>query len=102
MTMFSSGTKRDSFGGYTIILRSEVPAGRAQDDDAAAGHVFAAVIAHALDHRDGAAVPDGEALAGDAAEIRLSARRPIERDVADDDVLFGDEARQLRRIHDHL
>ena len=75
----------------------EVAAGPAEHDDAPAGHVLAAVIADALDHRERAAVADGEPLAGDAADVRLAARRAVERDVADDDVLLGDERRVARR-----
>ena len=71
---------------------------RPEHDDAAAGHVLAAVVADALDDRDGAAVAHGESLAGQAADVRLAARRAVERDVADDDVLFGREGRSLGRI----
>ena len=52
----------------------EVAPGLAEDDDAAAGHVLAAVIADAFDDRRRAAVAHGEPLAGDAAEERLAAR----------------------------
>jgi hypothetical protein len=41
-----------------------------------AGHVLAAVVADALDHRLRAGVAHREALAGDAAEIRLAAIAP--------------------------
>ena len=78
----------------------EIAAGAAEHDDAAAGHVLAAVIADAFDDRLRAAVAHGEPLAGDAAHERLAARRAVERDVADDDVLFGDERRGARRTHD--
>jgi hypothetical protein len=46
----------------------EVAAGLAEHDDDAAGHVFAAVVAHALDHRDRAGIAHREPLAGDAAK----------------------------------
>ena len=52
----------------------EVAPGVAQHDHDAAGHVFAAVVAGAFDHRDRARVAHGEALAGDALEIGLAAR----------------------------
>ena len=61
----------------------EVAPGPAEHDDAAAGHVLAAVIADALDHHGGAAVADAEALAGHAADERFAAGRAVERDVAD-------------------
>ena len=38
----------------------EVAAGRADDDHAPAGHVLAAVVADALDHRERAAVADAK------------------------------------------
>ena len=50
-----------------LMPAREVAPGRADDDDAAAGHVLAAVVAGALDDGHRAAVADGEALAGDAA-----------------------------------
>ena len=56
---------------------------------APAGHVLAAVIADAFDDDRRAAVADAEALAGDAADVALAARRAVERDVADDDVLLA-------------
>ncbi len=45
----------------------------AEDDDAAAGHVLAAVIADAFDNRVGTAVADAEAFAGDAADKQFPA-----------------------------
>ena len=52
----------------------EVAAGRAEDDDAPAGHVLAAVVADALDDRGGAGVADAEPLADLAAQEDLAAR----------------------------
>ena len=52
-----------------------------------AGHVFAAVVAGAFDHRARARQPHREAFAGHAAEEGLAARRTVEHGVADDDVL---------------
>ena len=46
---------------------AEVSPGPAEHDDQAAGHVFAAMVAHAFDDRRRAAVADREALAGLAA-----------------------------------
>ena len=65
---------------------------RPEHDDAAAGHVLAAVVAHRLHHRVHAAVAHAEALAGHAADVGLAAGRAVEGDVADDDVLLGHEA----------
>ena len=73
--------------------RREVAPGLAEHDHAPAGHVLAPVIADPLDDRVRAAVPHGKSLAGDAAQIRLAARRAVQRHVANDDVLFGHERR---------
>ena len=78
----------------------EITPGPADDDDAPAGHVFATVIADALDHGDCTGVAHREPLAGNATEIGLATGCPVERDVADQDVLLSDEARMPRRI-DH-
>ena len=63
----------------------------------AAGHVFAAVVAHALDHGDGAGIAHGEALARLTADVGLAAGRAVERHIAHDDVLVRGKARVLRR-----
>ena len=60
-------------------------------------HVLAAMVADALDHRDGAAVAHREALAGQAAHVGFAAGRAVERDVADDDVVLGGKRRIRRR-----
>ena len=78
----------------------EVAAAAADDHHAPAGHVLAAVIADPFDDRVGAAVADGEALAGDAAEEGLAGGGAVERHVADEDVLLGGEGRLLRRVDD--
>ena len=49
-----------------------------------------------------AAVTNAETFAGHAADVRLTAGRTIQRDVADDDVLVGLERRAGRRIQDQL
>ena len=59
-------------GRSTKAVPPDIPAakfrpGGAEHDDDAAGHVLAAVVAHALDHRVGAGVANGEPLAGEAA-----------------------------------
>ena len=72
---------------------AEVAAGRAEDDDPAAGHVLAAVVADALDHGDGPGVAHAEALAHHAPDEDLAAGGAVEDDVAGDDVLLGHERR---------
>src|SRR6201999_4085981 len=78
----------------------EVAAGGPEHHDATAGHVLASMIAHALDDGPHAAVAHGESLTGHAAEIRLARGRAVQRDVADDDVLFGHEGRRRCGTHD--
>ncbi len=78
----------------------EVAAGFAEHDDDAAGHVFAAVVAHALDHRDGARVAHRETLAGNAAEVALAGRCAVKHGVSDDDRVLGDDVGVFRRPHD--
>ncbi len=78
----------------------EIPPRRADDDHHAAGHVFAAMIPGALDHGDGAGVPDSEALAANATEIALTGNGAIKHGIADNDRLLGHDARVFRRAHD--
>ena len=94
----SSKTKADA----AAHAGGEVAAGRADDDGDAAGHVLAAVVAGPFDDGLRPAVADAEPLAGPAAEERPAARRPVERDVADQDVVLGDEPRRPGREDDDL
>src|SRR5205085_4646507 len=89
-------------GDAAAHARREVAAGAAEHHHAAAGHVFAAVIADTLGHHVRPRVADAEPLARDAADVRLAARRAVERHVADDDVVLGAEGGPLRRIGDDL
>ena len=66
----------------------------------AVGHVLAAVIAQAFDHRGRAGIAHREALAGHAVEERLAAGGAVEHHVADQDVLFRQEGGVSRRIDD--
>src|SRR5580692_2502474 len=61
----------------------KIAAGRAEHDDASAGHVFATVITHGLDHGVDAAVADREALTRHAAEVGFAASGAVEGHVAD-------------------
>src|SRR5262249_54863351 len=79
----------------------EVAAGGAEDHDAAAGHVFATMVANAFDDRQRAAVADAEPFGRSAAEERLATGRAVQGDVADDDVILGHVAGLGRRIDDH-
>jgi len=58
------------------------------------------MVARAFDNGDRARVADGEALAGDAAEVAFARDRAIEDRVADDDRLFRNDLRGRRRIDD--
>src|SRR3954451_22952430 len=86
-------------GQAAAHARREVAPGRAEDQRAPAGHVLAAVVADRLDDGGRARVAHAEALAGHPAEERLAARRAVERDVADDDVLLRGEGGRLVRTH---
>src|SRR5262249_59519671 len=70
----------------------EVAAGAAEHDHDAAGHVFAAMVAGAFDHGDGAGIAHGEALAGDAAEVAFAFDRAVQHCVADDDRFLRHDA----------
>src|SRR5690606_16534891 len=80
----------------------EVPARRTENDHASAGHVLTAMISDTLDHGSRPAISNGKTLAGLTANIYLSARRPVERDVSDDDVLVRRVRGTFRRLDDQL
>ncbi len=78
----------------------EVAPGAAEHHHYAPGHVLAAVVADGLDHRGGAGVADGEALAGHAVEPGLASGGAVKDHVADQDVLLGREGGALGRVDD--
>ena len=78
----------------------EVAPGAADDGHDAAGHILAAVVAHAFHDGAGAAVADGEALAGASADEYVAAGGAVQGHVADDDVVLGHEAGAVRRDDD--
>ena len=86
-------------GDATRHARPEVPTRRAEDDDPSTGHVLAAVVADTFDDRRGARVAHAEALAHLSAHEALPAGRPVEDDVAGDDLLLGREGRGLGGAH---
>ena len=88
-------------GNAARHARREIAARLADDDDNAAGHIFAAMVAGAFDHRDRARVADREALAGDTTEIALAADRAIEHRIAHDDRVFRHDLRGLPGRVDH-
>src|SRR5262249_52914526 len=64
--------------------------------------VLAAVVADRQHHGADPAVADAKSLARHAGDVRLAAGRPVEGDVADNDVRGWIERRTLRRIDDDL
>src|SRR5688572_8531120 len=78
----------------------EIAPGRADHDDDAARHIFAAMVAGAFDDGGSARIPHGEALAADTAEIALPGDGAVKHGVADDDRLLRDDAGILRGTHD--
>src|ERR1700682_5775894 len=78
----------------------EVPSGAPEHDHRAASHVLAAVITDTFDNRYRSAVPDREALARNAGEIRFTRRRTVKNSVADQNRLIGDELRRPRMPDD--
>src|SRR3970282_1125755 len=79
--------------------RGKIPPGAPQYHHRAAGHVLAAVVAHPLHHGVCTRVTHGEALAGNATEIRFAADRAVEHDVTGDDVFSGLAAELGRGLH---
>ena len=75
--------------------RGKVVAHRPQHGHPSAGHVFAAVVAHALNNRPCAGISHGETLARHACHKGISARRAVQRHVADQGIfLFPDAVRR--------
>src|ERR1039458_4038107 len=70
-----------------------------EHQDQALGHVFAAVVADAFDHRGRSGVANRKALASDPVEKRFAAGGAVEGNVANQDVVFGGETGPSRRIH---
>src|SRR5581483_9125052 len=64
-----------------------------EHDDDATGHIFAAMVASALDHGGCAGITHREPLAGNAAEITFAVGSAVEHRIADDDRLFRNDAR---------
>src|SRR5207302_10885940 len=61
----------------------KITTGDTQNHHNAAGHIFAAVIARALDDRDGSRVANREPLARNATEIAFPFDRAVEHGIAD-------------------
>src|SRR5206468_12554640 len=61
---------------------AEVQPHRAENKGQAAGHVFTAVLAHAFDYGESAAVANGKTLSGAARDVELAGCRAIEHGVS--------------------
>src|SRR6185312_863793 len=72
----------------------------ADDHDDAARHVFAAMVADALDDGGDTRIAHGEPFTGDAAEIGLALGRAVKHGIADDDGFFGAYPAVFRRTDD--
>src|SRR5690606_17878161 len=81
--------------------RGKVPTRGSENQHASAGHVLTAMVADTFDDGVGTAVAHTEPFGGAAAEVGFPAGGTIQADVADDDVLGGDEAAFARRRDDH-
>ncbi len=81
----------EDVGGAAAHAGTEVFARGAEDEDGAAGHVFAAVVADAFDNSGGARVAHGKAFAGAAVDVEASACGTVEDGVAADAIFFGAE-----------
>src|SRR5512143_399765 len=68
----------------------------AEHHDGASGHIFAEVMARALNHCSGPAVPYREPLSGHSCGIELAADRPIEHGIPYND-MFVRLVRDVRR-----
>ena len=71
----------------------EVAPRRAQHEHGATGHVLAGVVADSLDDSGGAGVAHAESFADLSADERRARGRPVEHDVAGDDLLLGAKRR---------
>ena len=79
--------------------RAEIHACRTQNRNHAAGHVLAAVIAGALDHRMAAAVAHSETFAGDARGEQAPTGSPVQAGIADNRRIAGHVGDAFRRVN---
>ena len=88
----------DHIGDASGHTGCKVAPGAAEHDHPAAGHVLAGMVADPFDHGGGAGVAHGKAFAGHPANVGFTGCGTVQRDVADDDVLFGAEGAARRRV----
>ena len=80
---------------------TEVASGGAEHHNSAAGHVLAAVVAHAFDYKRGTAVTNAETFAGATGYEHLAGSGAETGDIAGDDVAVLVEGDVIFRAHDH-
>src|ERR1700722_3174611 len=80
------GFAAEDIGQAAGHARAEIEAERAEDEDNAASHVFAAVLADAFDNGQGPAIADGEAFASAARDEKLAGGGAVENCVASEDI----------------
>ena len=89
-------------GETTREARTKIYATAPQYNDNASGHIFAAVIAAALDNGQRPGIAHCESLAGLSSGKKLATRRTIKAGIADDDSVFGFVKRVFRRPDNDL
>src|ERR1700687_5695967 len=90
----------ENVGDAAAHAGGKISAASSEQQHQALGHVFAAVVADALDHRGRSRVANRKALARDPIEKRFAAGGAVESDVADENIVLGSETRPSRRIDD--
>src|ERR1700693_5176001 len=81
---------------------AKVVAGLTQDNDHAAGHIFAAMGPDTLDNGKGTTITHGKAFARPPGSEELPAGRAVENGIADDSVVLRREVRVRWRSDDNL
>src|SRR3546814_7517203 len=81
--------------------RREVAPRLPQHGDDATRHIFAAMVAHALDDGGRTWIANGETFTSHALQIGLAGDGAVKHGVADDDVLRRHALHAFRRAHDH-
>src|SRR5690606_7949668 len=87
-------------GDTTAHACCKIAACWAKHHGISAGHVLTAVVAHAFDNLEAAAVTDSKTFAGQCPHINLTTCDAIKAGVTNDDVFLCLEGATLRRIND--
>ena len=78
--------------------RRKVAPRRSEHDDPTPGHVFATVIAHALNHGSGPGVADAETLRRPTAKKSFTAGSTVEDNVTHQNIFLGNKGTSRRGI----